>query len=549
MVGLHFQRVLKSTAAISQRILCTLLLPAQARLSPISPAGIIQARVSEAEDTQASITAAREVYRPVPSRGSLLFQVIADLAGLDPMYQYSLAYFGQLFAHCLAASTPSKHLEARLQAIIAFSTAFMYKTVCRGLFEQHRPIFSFLIASAIQRQEGAVAPEEWDLLLRGSAGKVPEPLPANPAPQWLSSETWAQVLALDAGVPGLKGLAAQLVRRPADWQRLAQCGAEDIFDAAGEAKVAAGLAAATAATSCASSSSSYGGYSAVYGGSSCSSGSLSPFQRLLLVRVFKRDALLPSLSQYVAATLGRAFTQSPALSLQETFKDSSAATPVLFITSQGADPIAALKQLAENMPPSSTPPLAAALPRLGLSSTTGSRPGTAGPAASSTPPPAPVAEESSQLAMPNGRRLQVISLGQGQGPIAEAVLSQAQQHGFWVCLQNCHLAKSWLPRLERLLEQLAAAGQGQANGPAKVHPDFRLWLTSMPVPYFPVAVLQAAVKVTVEPPRGVRATLLRAYKALPAGHMDACPARPKEWRRLVFACSLFHAGGPALLCM
>jgi hypothetical protein len=82
--------------------------------------------------------------------------------------------------------------------------------------------------------------------------------------------------------------------------------------------------------------------------------------------------------------------------------------------------------------------------------------------------------------------------------------------------------------------------------PLQVHPDFRLWLTSLPCEHVPPAVLQAAVKVAVEPPMGVRATLLRAYQGLEPGALDACPGVPSEWRRLVFACSLFHAGE---LCM
>lgn len=64
--------------------------------------------------------------------------------------------------------------------------------------------------------------------------------------------------------------------------------------------------------------------------------------------------------------------------------------------------------------------------------------------------------------------------------------------GHWVFLANCHLSLSWMPQLDKLVEQL------QVEDP---HPDFRLWLSSSPHPDFPIAILQAGIKMTTEPPK------------------------------------------------
>lgn len=73
-------------------------------------------------------------------------------------------------------------------------------------------------------------------------------------------------------------------------------------------------------------------------------------------------------------------------------------------------------------------------------------------------------------------KLHVISLGQGQGPKAAALIDECSRAGHWCLLQNCHLAKSWMPALEAIVEQLA-------DNQALLNPDFRLWLTSMPCTY------------------------------------------------------------------
>ena len=75
---------------------------------------------------------------------------------------------------------------------------------------------------------------------------------------------------------------------------------------------------------------------------------------------------------------------------------------------------------------------------------------------------------------------------------AEKVLVAGMEKGQWVCLQNCHLAVSWMPTLERIVEAISGD---------TCHKDFRLWLTSMPSPGFPAPLLQRGVKMTLEPPK------------------------------------------------
>ncbi len=53
-----------------------------------------------------------------------------------------------------------------------------------------------------------------------------------------------------------------------------------------------------------------------------------------------------------------------------------------------------------------------------------------------------------------------------------------------------------------------------AEHPEQVNDGFRLFLSSMPAKHFPVTVLQNSVKVTNEPPKGLRANTRRAFTEL-----------------------------------
>ena len=63
-----------------------------------STSELLSKRLKDAEVQSASIDVARLEYVPVATRASILYFVIADLAMIDPMYQYSLDYFKVMFA-------------------------------------------------------------------------------------------------------------------------------------------------------------------------------------------------------------------------------------------------------------------------------------------------------------------------------------------------------------------------------------------------------------------------------------------------------------------
>jgi dynein heavy chain len=73
-----------------------------------------------------------------------------------------------------------------------------------------------------------------------------------------------------------------------------------------------------------------------------------------------------------------------------------------------------------------------------------------------------------------------------------------------------------------------------------MHPDYRLWLTSMPSKDFPVPVLQMGIKLTNEPPRGLKANLKRTYQDIKPDEFEGS-SKPKEFKKLLFALSYFHA--------
>jgi len=113
---------------------------------------LITESLIEAEEVEKTINATRNSYRDVSIRGSILYFVISDLSQIDPMYQNSLTYVKKLFNEALVNSTSSSDLNERIEILKEAITKTLYINICRGLFEAHKLLYSFLICTSIERK-------------------------------------------------------------------------------------------------------------------------------------------------------------------------------------------------------------------------------------------------------------------------------------------------------------------------------------------------------------------------------------------------------------
>lgn len=249
----------------------------------------------------------RETYRSCGKQASILFFVINDLNKIDPMYQFSLDWYKQLFVTSIEKSRENM-FQDRIKNILKEHTLAVYRTVCRSLFEKHKLLLSLQICIKLRMAEGEINEDEWSFFLRG--GQVLDKAAQAPKPpfDWITTQAWDNITELENLIPEtFAGIPNAITLNPKEWNRwfLSTKPEPENAPLPGEWE-----------TKCE-----------------------DRLKKLIVLRCLRPDRVIFAIRNYVEFYMKKEFVEVKPTSLKEVFEDSKPDIPIIFVLSPGVDPI------------------------------------------------------------------------------------------------------------------------------------------------------------------------------------------------------------------
>ncbi|XP_055637886.1 dynein axonemal heavy chain 3 isoform X3 [Toxorhynchites rutilus septentrionalis] len=267
----------------------------------------IQAKQLIAVATEAEIDAARQLYIPVARHSAVLFFCTTELANIDPMYQFNLTWFLNIFVQTIIKTPKSDSLDERLQLLIDYFTQAIYNNVCRSLFEKDKLMFSFVLCSGILRGEGKIDDQMLSFLLTGGLA-LDNPY-QNPAPEWLPEKSWTDIVRASS-IKSLEKLRQSFAGNLNAWRAYYNLSAPE------EEKLPEPY-------------------------SEC-----EDLAKLILLRCLRPDKVVPALQKFIVERIGQSYIDPPQFDLKTSYQDSSPRSPLIFMLSPGSDPMDGLLSFA-----------------------------------------------------------------------------------------------------------------------------------------------------------------------------------------------------------
>ena len=412
----------------------------------------VNLKLSAAADTKLSIAEKREQFRPVATRGSVLYFSIVEMSGVNCMYQTSLTQFLVLFNDSMDKADKAQLASKRVVNIIDTLTYIAYRYINRGLYEKDKLTFIVLVTLKILITAGHLRGIDLTLFLRGGAALDIESVRRKPF-AWISNEAWLNVIELSQSQKFFANLPSDMIANEAMWRRWYEDNEPESMNIPEyETKIAEVPI-------------------------------IGPFYKLLLVRSLRVDRCMLMCKWFVRniEDMGPQFVEPVTDTIESIFEGMVSTTPVIFLLSTGADPTESIEGLARKR----------------------------------------------KLVSPA-----VISMGEGQEEYAVKAMLAGAANGSWVLLQNCELGLDLMIKMEDFLEKLKEG----------MDPNFRLFITALPDPAFPLALLQMSTKITNEPPAGLKAGVLKSFTVLvDQDRLERVDQGAAQWRQLLFALCFMHS--------
>eukprot|EP01028_Stygiella_incarcerata_P003513 TRINITY_DN1708_c0_g1_i1.p1 TRINITY_DN1708_c0_g1~~TRINITY_DN1708_c0_g1_i1.p1 ORF type:complete len:4499 (-),score=1316.34 TRINITY_DN1708_c0_g1_i1:2775-16271(-) len=269
----------------------------------------IEEQVKKSRVTEREINAAREHYRPVASRGSLLYFLLDSLYKMEPMYQFSLNAFVVVFSRAIDQAQAEEDIEERVKILVEIVTLQVFNYARRGLFEKHKLIFAADLCFRILAERGDLDVTELDFFIRG---RRPPQVPANPLGEWMTDDSWAAVQGLRS-LEGFERLADDVESSAKRWREWSDMERPEREKLPQDWK------------------------------------NKTDFQKLLIVKAIRPDRVTHATRDFVAKYLGQEYVEQAPFSLEKTYFESSPSTPLFFILFPGADPVSEVETLGKKL--------------------------------------------------------------------------------------------------------------------------------------------------------------------------------------------------------
>ncbi|XP_066590394.1 dynein axonemal heavy chain 5 [Prorops nasuta] len=270
----------------------------------------VNEKLKVSANTEKKITLAREEFRPVAARGSILYFLIVEMSNVNVMYQNSLRQFLTIFDNSITKSTKSSITTDRIDIILRHLTHEVWAFTSRSLYERHKSLFTLMLAMKIDCHRGVISHAEFNAFIKGGASLDLNAVTPKPF-KWILDITWLNLVEINK-LEVFSDLLTKIEFSEREWRVWYEKDKPEEED-----------------LPC--------GYQK----------SLDVFRKLLLIRSWSPDRTLSQAARYVKESLGKEYAEAKILDLEATWLESEPRTPLICILSIGSDPSPQITALAK----------------------------------------------------------------------------------------------------------------------------------------------------------------------------------------------------------